>query len=220
MINIKKLAVLHTSFVSIEDLKALFAEIIPDVEIMNIVDDSLLSEVMREGHVTYGIRRRMAMYMLEAEKSGADLILNQCSSVSESAGMVQSMLKIPVLKIDAPMAEKAVLTGIRIALIATVESTVGPSRRLLEEYSKKMNKENIITEYLVADALSVLLRGDREKHNLLVIEKIEQASLENDVIVLAQGSMTRLLPLLKHIKVPVLSSPRLAVEKVKEILEV
>ncbi len=47
MINIKKLAVLHTSFVSIDDLKVLFAEIIPGIEVMNIVDDSLLAEVMR-----------------------------------------------------------------------------------------------------------------------------------------------------------------------------
>ncbi len=118
------------------------------------------------------------------------------------------------------MAERAVNTGKRIALIATVLSTVGPSRRLIEKYSCSLNKDVEINEYVIADALAVLLKGDREKHNALVVEKIEEAAMKNDVIVLAQGSMVRLLPLLKHIKVPVLTSPRLAVEKVKEILEV
>jgi hypothetical protein len=38
------------------------------------------------------------------------------------------------------------------------------------------------------------------------------------VIVLAQGSMIVLLEELKHIQKPVLTSPRLGVEKVKELL--
>jgi len=47
---------------------------------------------------------------------------------------------------------------------------------------------------------------------------VEAAAETCDVVVLAQGSMTVLLPLLGHIKKPVLTSPRLGVERVKEIL--
>ena len=53
----------------------------------------------------------------------------------------------------------------------------------------------------------------------IVLAMIRRAAAENDVVVLAQGSMTVLLPLLKDIPVPVLSSPRLCVERVKELLE-
>ena len=43
----KKVAVIHTSPVSLNELKALFAEILPEVEMINIIDDSLLEEVKR-----------------------------------------------------------------------------------------------------------------------------------------------------------------------------
>ena len=36
----KKVAVVHTSLVSINELKALFAEILPDVTMYNIIDES------------------------------------------------------------------------------------------------------------------------------------------------------------------------------------
>ncbi len=42
--------------------------------------------------------------------------------------------------------------------------------------------------------------------------------MDNEVVVLAQGSMTVLLPLVKDMETPVLTSPRLCIERVKEIL--
>jgi hypothetical protein len=44
----KKVAIIHTSFVSVNELKALFGEIIPEASLINIVDDSLLAQVMDE----------------------------------------------------------------------------------------------------------------------------------------------------------------------------
>ena len=51
-------------------------------------------------------------------------------------------------------------------------------------------------------------------------EEIEsrKAEAENDVVVLAQGSMTAILPLLGKTEKPVLTSPRLAVERVRKEL--
>ena len=52
----------------------------------------------------------------------------------------------------------------------------------------------------------------------MVVEVIEKETQSADVIVLAQGSMIVLLPLLKDIKVPVLTSPKLGVMRIKEML--
>lgn len=52
----------------------------------------------------------------------------------------------------------------------------------------------------------------------MVLGEVEKAAKENDVVVLAQGSMTVLLPLVSSIETPVLTSPRLCIERVKEIL--
>ena len=59
---------------------------------------------------------------------------------------------------------------------------------------------------------------NREKHDMLVLELLKQAEKENDVIVLAQGSMITMEPLLPQISVPVLTSPRLGVLKARSIL--
>ncbi len=51
--------VLHTSFVLVEVLKPLFAEHLPDVRIVNVVDDSLLADVRAAGHMVPSVARRL-----------------------------------------------------------------------------------------------------------------------------------------------------------------
>jgi len=215
----KKVAIIHTSFVSVNDLKALFTKIIPEVQVINIVDDSLLQEVMSNGSITPGIVKRICTYAHQAQEQGADLIFNQCSSVSEAIDVAGKMLKIPCLKVDQAMADKAVEIGKKIAVVATVASTMGPSTRLIARAAEKANKQVIITECLVDGAMDILIReGNVEKHNKMVLQEIDKIADLYDVIVLAQGSMTVLLPHLGHIKTPILTSPQLGVERVKEVL--
>lgn len=215
----KKVAVIHTSFVSHEDLKALFSELLPEVKMINIVDDSLLAEVMSSGGVTEGVTKRICTYAVTAESMGVDAILNQCSSVGEAADVARKMIKIPYVKIDEPMAEEAVRIGGRISVIATVATTMGPSVRLIESMAKKHNKKVEIKQCLVDGALDVLLKeGNRQKHNEMVLDTVNKAAEESDVIVLAQGSMIILLPHLTHIKIPVLSSPRSGVAQLRKAL--
>ncbi len=215
----KSIFVIHTSFVSVDHLKALFTEIIPEAIVNHIVDDSLLADVTVNGKITPAIVRRICFYAQSAEARGADLVVNQCSSVGEAVNIARATIGIPYIKIDEPMAAEAVRLGHRIAVIATVASTVKPSVGLVKEAATAAGKEIVVNEYLVDGAMEILIKeGNREKHNKLVLAAIEKAQLENDVIVLAQGSMVVLLPLLGKIKIPVLSSPRLGVENAKRVL--
>jgi Asp/Glu/hydantoin racemase len=215
----KKVVVIHTSLVTIEDLKRLFKEILPEVTMINIIDDSLLEEVKQNGSLTKDVIRRICTYALEAEKMGADAILNQCSSVGEAVDVARNLISIPYVKIDEPMAEEAVNIGGRISVIATVESTIDPSVRLIERTAEKLGKQVEIKRLLVDGALEVLMKeGDKQKHNDMVVEAIEKIKDTSDVIVLAQGSMVVLLPYLDHIKVPVLSSLRSGVTQLRKVL--
>jgi Asp/Glu/hydantoin racemase len=214
----KKVAVIHTSFVSVEELKGLFKEIMPEVKMYNIVDDSLLSEVMEAGGLTNNVVRRVCQYAVQAETLGVDAILNQCSSVGEAVDVARNMINIPYIKVDEAMAEEAVKIGGRISVIATVKSTMGPSCRLIERTAEKLNRKVEIKECLIEGALKVLLEEGKEKHNKMVLDVIEKVEKDSDVIVLAQGSMTILLPFLTHMKTPILTSPRSGVSRVKEIL--
>ena len=215
----KKVVVIHTSTVSLEDLKSLFSEIIPQVEMINIIDDSLLKEVMANGKISPGIVKRICTYAIQAECMGADLILNQCSSVGEVVNIARKMINIPYIKIDEQMAENAVNISNKISLIATVKSTVDPSTNLIKETAKRLGKEVSINKCVCDGALDILMKEKNiEKYNRIVIENIERQARGSDVIVLAQGSMINLLPHLDNIKVPVLTSPRSGVERVARML--
>ena len=98
-------------------------------------------------------------------------------------------------------------------------STVGPSTRLVRRTAERLGKRVDVRECLVDGALDILMKeGDRDRHNRLVLDAIEKAEEDSDVIVLAQGSMIVLEPLLEHIRKPVLTSPRLGVERVRKML--
>ncbi len=215
----KKIAIVHTSFVSVEDLKQLFAEIIPEAKLTHIVDDSLLAEVMENGYATPQVVKRVCDYYINADSQGVDAIFNQCSSVGEAADVASKLIKTPVLKVDEAMAEEAVKLGSKIAVVATVASTMGPSTRLIKHKAKEAGKEIEIVECLVDGALKVLMQeGDRAKHNQLVKEKMISIQDDVDVFVLAQGSMVVLLPELADIQKPVLTSPRMGVQKMRIVL--
>lgn len=214
----KKVVIIHTSLVSHAALNNLFKEIMPDVKVHNIVDDSLLDEVKTVGHVTPKIIGRMVEYFKAAESIGADLIFNQCSSVGEAAQIAAKCVNIPMLRIDQPMAEKAVNLGKRIAVVGTVTSTMEPSYHIVQQMAEKHQKQVDVVPYVIDGALDLLMTEGQARHNQFLLEKLKEIQQHFDVIVLAQGSMAVLEPELHQISIPVLTSPRLAVESVKELL--
>ena len=215
----KSIAIVQTSAVSSAELKALCTELMPDVKVYQIIDDSLIPEVNANCGPTKAVKRRLYNYYMQAQSLGVDAILNQCSSVGEVADEIKPFVDVPVVKVDEAMARKAVSMGKKIAMIATVQSTAGPSSRLIEAMAKEAGKEIELDIRVVKDAMMILIeKGDVETHNKMVIGEVEAAAKDNDVIVLAQGSMTVLLPHLGHIEKPVLSSPRLGIEYLKQVI--
>ena len=215
----KFIVVIHTSFVSVDHLRGLFSEIVPEAIVHHLVDDSLLADVMAAGRLTAPVTRRVCSYACLAEEMGADLLFNQCSSVGEAVNVARTMIDIPYVKVDEPMAAEAVRLGRRIAVVATVASTVGPSVRLVEEAAAAAGVAAAVKPVLVDGALDILMKeGNRDKHNQLVLEAIRRSEADSDAIVLAQGSMVVLEPLLGSTRVPVLTSPRRGVINARRVL--
>ncbi len=209
----------HTNFALVEPLGKLFAELIPGVRIVNLVDDSLLADVRAAGCLTPSVIRRMIGYGVLAQTAGAHAIFNCCSSVGEAADLLSRAIDIPVVKIDDRMAETAVCRGPGVGVVATLPTTLDPTVRLIERKAEQANQKVAIRRYLVEGAFDVLISGDGDKHDQMVMAEIQRAALENDVVVLAQGSMARLVSRLESkLSAQVLSSPRLGVEALKEIL--
>lgn len=216
----KKVCVLHTSFVLWEKINALFAKHMPDVTVVNIVEDQLLNDVIAHGGVTPAITRRMCDYARQAEIMNADCILNACSSVGETMDVARRTAAIPIVKIDEPMAEQAVQAGRKIAVFGTVETTLAPSCRLIERLAADQGKDVTVSPFLVDGAFTVLsVKKDVEGHNKMVLECIEKNHGEYDVVVLAQASMIVLAQHLQHLGKPVLYSMESGVLRVKQVLE-
>jgi Asp/Glu/hydantoin racemase len=210
--------IVHTSFVSVEYLTALFKELCPEATVRHIVDDSLLAEVLAHKGLTAGVRRRMLTYYQAADAAGADLIFNQCSSVGEAADSAARTLRAPVIKVDSAMAEEACLKGRRIGVIATLETTLGPTCRLIRTTARRLRRDIEIIPCLIAGAFEQLLKGDRPRHNKMVLAGIRKLVRTTDIVVCAQGSMVAILPQLGRTRVPVLTSPKLGVTQAVTLL--
>lgn len=171
-----------------------FMEENPDIEIYNIVDDTLLKETVARGGVTDSVIRRMYNYTMQAIESGAACVMGTCTSVNMAAKYIRPLSPIPVLNIDEPLAKEAVQSAKKIGVLATLPTSPIAIIRLLNENSTEM-KKNIEIVSLVADgAFDILCAGDRAKHDEMVNENLYKLSKKVDAVVFAQISMS----LLKH----------------------
>jgi Asp/Glu/hydantoin racemase len=175
--------------------------------------------VLANGGVTEAVKDRLCAYYKAAELSGASMIFNQCSSVGEAADLAASSVRIPVVKVDSRMAEEACRIGRRVGVVATLETTLGPTCRLVEGTARRLGAKIEVTRCLVGGAFDILVGGDRARHNKMVIAAIRELAAKVDVVVCAQGSMVAILPDLGDVGVPVLTSPRLGVQHAGELLK-
>ena len=212
----KVLTLLHTTPVVVGLIGSLAKEILPGgTVIRHYVDDSLLNDTRAAGHLTKDVVRRMVGHVQHAEAYGSDCVLFTCSSVGPAVDVARLVVNIPVLKIDEPMAEEAVRRGTRIAVLATLATTLGPTKELIQQKDPGATVDTI----LCSDAFDALARGDGQLHNRLLIGQITCAAAAYDVVVLAQASMTNILPDLPVEVVPrVLTSPRLGLIRTAEVL--
>jgi glutamate racemase len=216
----RSVAFIHTSPAAIGPLMQFYAEAAPELEVTNLLDDGLL-RLLAAGRAPDVSRRLSQMLGAAVETYQPELAMVTCSSVSKE--MVESLARdfsFPVLKIDYPMARRAVRAGRRVGVAATFPPTLTPTSGLLREAAKESGVEIEIIEEVAPEAYKALLANDTETHDELLAAAVER--LQNrDVaaVVLAQVSMARTLPLVERTaRVPVLTSLHTSLEAIREAL--
>jgi Asp/Glu/hydantoin racemase len=194
--------------------KGLVTELAPQLDTYSIVDESLLQDTIRHGKLTKATIRRLVTYLELAQDTGADLVMVTCSSIGPAADIGSGMVEIPVLRVDEAMAIKALTYGANIGVAATLATTLLPTAALIERKAAESGKHVAIISKLCSGAFEALQSGDTAKHDALVKAGLEELIPRVDVIVLAQASMARIVETLPPggRQVPILSSPRLAIE--------
>ncbi|HHV08813.1 MAG TPA: Asp/Glu racemase [Clostridiales bacterium] len=199
-------------------MTGLIEQEIGEVEVINLLDDSILKDMIN-GHRVDLVEKRWLNYAEIASSLGVDAILSACSTVGEFAEKANGMLKTPVYRIDEAMAEHAVTMGNRISVFATLPSTLGPTVDLIRRKAGQLHKDCSIHTILVEGAYEELMKGNKDKHDNKIQTAVLLYAAQSDVLVLAQASMASAVEDMDQIiKSKLLTSPKLGVGKLKRDL--
>ncbi len=198
------LTFLHTSPTHIDTFNTLLRELAPDLPVQHIVDEAILREARDAGRLTEAMQAkvRAQIEMLRA----APVVLCTCSTIggcAEAAGP-------NVIRVDRPMAAKAVQMGRRIIVAATLASTLQPTKDLIFDEAHRQNKAIELIEVLCDGAWAKFEQGDQAGYVEVIAKRLHAVTHLGEVIVLAQASMAAVER--EDFGVPVLSSPRLGLE--------
>ncbi len=210
-----RIALLHTGAVNIAPFGELARTHWSGTEVLNLLDDRIVGDL--GAGLTESVVARLEALVGAAADAGASAVVMTCSSISGYAAQLSTKAGIPVLRIDEALADEAVRTGRRLAVIATLPTTLRPTVALIRERASVAGAEPEIAEVLVDGAFQAVVAGDRATHDRLVGEAIVSAATTADVVVLAQASMASAAAAVT-VGVPVLTSPELGVLRAKETL--
>lgn len=219
--SVKTLGLIHTSATLVPVFAELCAKYIPHVKTFNIVDDSLIKNTIACGELTADTSRRVVNYAGSAQDAGADYILFTCSSIGPAVEAAAGLSHVPVLRVDQPMADKAVQSGKKIGVVATLSTTLNPTSDLVRRRAIAAGKEIELVPVLCEGAFEALMSGDAATHDQKVGDALRKLANEVDVILLAQASMARVVDTLAEAdkKVPILASPPIAMEYLATVLK-
>jgi len=214
-----RIALIHALKHSIAPIEQAFARLWPDAVLANLLDDSLSTDLAREGALSPAMTERFLTLARYTASCGADGILFTCSAFGPCIDACASELApMPVLKPNEAMIDEAVAhagASGRIGLLATFAPTLAT---MPAEFAAVAPQVTLVPA-LASDALAALNRGDAAAHDRLAAEAARP--LEGcDVVALAQFSLSSAAPLVAQTTGrTVLTTPDSAVRKLQRLLQ-
>jgi Asp/Glu/hydantoin racemase len=180
-----RVALIHALAHSPAPINAALASDWPQCRRMNLLDDSLSTDVAANG-LDAAMEARFVALADYAVAAGADAILFTCSAFGPCIeAAARRHADRPVLKPNEAMIDDAVASGRRIGLVATFAPTL---RSMAPEFPGYC----LLDTELADGALAALDRGDTATHDGLVSEAaLCLAARGCTLIALAQFSMAR-----------------------------
>jgi Asp/Glu/hydantoin racemase len=206
-----RVALIHAVTVAVDPIKAAFAELWPDADTVNILDDSLSGDRARDAELTASMRNRIGALGDYALSVGCEAVLFTCSAFGGAIEALARRVDAPVLKPNEAMFDDALTMGNRIGMITTFGPSVAGMEAEFEEQRRAKQSQATLKTVLVGDAMNALKDGDAKAHNQLVAASVDQLE-DVDAVMLAHFSTSRAFEAVsQRTKKPVLTSPRSAV---------
>lgn len=211
-------ALIHTVPTVYASFGALLQERIPGIVVTNTVDEFLASDAEQQGRMTPTNRSRLFALLKTSEATGAAAIVVTCSTLSPLVEELRAYIEVPIVTIDEAMLSEAVSLGERIKIVATANSTIGPTTKHLHIQARAAGKEIMVSHVVCSDAYTAIKKRDTQTHDRAVLAAIGEIR-DADVIVLAQASMAHLeSPASELTGKKVVSSPERCLGKLREVL--
>ena len=189
------------------------------VTFLTLSDPRIIADAVENGSPSPLAARRLYSLYHMAIAGGADIVYNGCSSVGDIADEAKIMFKrigVPFVRIDENMAQRAVREYKRIGVLATLPSTLAPTKRLVARSAQEAARTVTIVDALADKAFGVPL----EQQAPLLIEKAMTINDDVDCFVLAQGSMAICRAAIEEATgKPVYDSPRYGAMAIAQIAE-
>jgi len=224
---VTRIALIHATPLAIAPINAAFAAAWPEVERMNLLDDSLSADRAAAGALTPSMVRRFGVLARYCVDQGAAGILFTCSAFGPAIEAARSEVAVPVLKPNEPMLIDAI--GIatqpgarrRIALLATFAPTIDSLRAEFAALIAARGAAVALATHHVADAMAALDADDGARHDALIAGALDawDGWRDCDAILLAQFSMARARSAVAaKTPLPVFASPDSAVAAMREAM--
>lgn len=211
----RKVGMVHAVATHVRLFNELVSEILPGVDVVHFVDEGLpflAGEQPRER-----VMRRLGLLASFAEESGAEVVLLTCTAFGRLVDEVKAAVNIPVLSVLEIIIDEAMELDDRIGVLGTHPGTVESAARLIREQATRHGKKVEVTARLCAGAFEALRREDWATHDGIVLKHLKEIMEAVQVVVIPQPSIERVLNQVPESErpVPILSSTRLAVERLK-----
>lgn len=147
----------------------------------------LLDDAERAGGLTPDIEARTCRALLDL-CDGADVVLLTCSTLGPAARAAAGVASVPVVRVDAALARRAVRGGGKVVALCAVETTLGPTRALFEAAARATGAE--VETRLVPGAWAAFKAGDHDRYLAAVAHAADEAARGGaSCVALAQASM-------------------------------
>ncbi|MDB5621453.1 MAG: arylsulfatase, partial [Devosia sp.] len=214
-----RIVLFHATPVAMDPVKAAMAQLWPEAEAVNLLDDGLTIDRAKEGaELSEGLIERFVDFGRYACRIGADGILVTCSAFGPAIDRMVEELPVPVLKPNEAMFRAAIAAGGRIGMLATFAPAVPTMEDEFNQFVAESGASSTLQTIVDPDAIDLLRKGDAQTHNELVA-KFAPEFAQHDAIMLAHFSTSRAAQAVRaRVNIPVLSAPEAAVSRMREMV--
>ncbi|WP_176447992.1 aspartate/glutamate racemase family protein [Lentibacillus sp. CBA3610] len=215
-----KIGVIHATCNAVPPLNSAFKKLAPDVTLLNFVDENIQYHANQIKGMDDKIYRDFIHITIKAQEAEVDAIIVACTVLTPIVDVVKPFIKVPILAVDRPMLEKAINNYKKIGVVATNAPSGPATKTQLEKLASEFGKTAEVDVEINTQAMTELKAGKEKEHNLL--NRVAAAELKkrgSEAVILSQITQASAEQETASLGIPVLTSPREAVEAVLKAVE-